>query len=86
MASTERFGYEWNKFDKIIPDYETNFLKWVYPFKPKDFRNKRVLDAGCGTGRNSYWPLIYGAKEVVAFDYDKRTVSVAKKICLNLKM
>lgn len=82
MASAERFGYQWNKFPKIIPEYELQFLKWVYPLNKKSFKNKIVLDAGCGIGRNSYWILKYGAKYVVAFDYDKRTVKVAKK---NLK-
>ena len=79
MSSAERFGYEWNKFNKIIPEYEIQFLKWVYPFKKDDFKGKIILDAGCGTGRNSYWPLLYGAKKVVAFDFDKRIVDVAKK-------
>ncbi|MEK6875355.1 MAG: class I SAM-dependent methyltransferase [Nanoarchaeota archaeon] len=78
-GSQERFGYEWNKFNKIIPKYEIQFLKWVYPLKKEDFKGKRIIDAGCGTGRNSYWPLIYGAKGVFAFDYDKRTVSIAKR-------
>jgi len=78
MGSTERFGYEWNRFKKIIPEYEKQFLGWVTPLQPEDFKGKRVLDAGCGTGRNSYWPLRYGAKEVVAFDFDKRTVKVAR--------
>jgi len=79
MGSTERFGYEWNKFNEILPQYEIQFLKWVYPLKKDDFRNKTILDAGCGIGRNSYWPLTYGAKKVVAFDYDERTVDAAKK-------
>ena len=30
-GSQDRFGYEWNKYNKIIPIYETQFLKWVYP-------------------------------------------------------
>lgn len=79
MESTERFGYEWSKFNSIIPGFEILFLKWVYPLNPKDFRNKRVLDAGCGAGRNSYWPLVYGAKEVISIDYDARTVESARK-------
>lgn len=79
MGSTERFGYEWTKFQQITPDYEKQFLKWVTPLKPADFKSKAVLDAGCGTGRNSYWPLIYNASKVCAFDFDKHTVQVAKK-------
>lgn len=78
-GSTGRFGYEWSKYSRIIPQYELQFLKWVYPLKPKDFKGKKILDAGCGIGRNSYWPLKYGAKEVVSFDYDLRTVNSAKK-------
>ncbi|MCL5070647.1 MAG: class I SAM-dependent methyltransferase [Actinobacteria bacterium] len=75
----ERFSYEWIKFHKIAPDYEMQFLKWIHILKPKDFKDKRVLDAGCGMGRNSYWPLLYGAKEVIAFDHDYNIVKVAKK-------
>lgn len=78
-GSTDRFGYEWTKYSEIIEDYEDQFLKWAAPFKKEDFKNKKVLDGGCGTGRNSYWPLQYGAKFVEGFDFDKGTVGVAKK-------
>ncbi len=79
LGSQDRFGYEWNKYNEIIPEYEIQFLKWVFPLTKSDFKNKVVLDAGCGTGRNSYWPLIYKAKKIIAFDYDSRTVRIAKK-------
>ncbi len=78
LDSTERFGFEWDKYRSIIPEYEEQFLKWVFPLKKEDFRNKKVLDGGCGIGRNSFWPLRYNAKEVFAFDYDERTVKVAQ--------
>jgi SAM-dependent methyltransferase len=81
-GSTDRFGYEWDKYDIISPMYEEQFLRWSYPLKKIDFKNKYILDCGCGTGRNSYWPLVYGAKEAIGFDYDKRTVNAAKR---NLK-
>ncbi len=79
MSSQDRFSYEWVKFQELTPEYETQFLKWVTPLTRKDFKSKSVLDAGCGAGRNSYWPLVYGAKEVVAFDFDKKTIAVAKR-------
>ncbi len=78
-GSTDRFGYEWSSYTEIIPEYEGQFLKWVYPLEPQDFKNKSVLDGGCGIGRNSYWPLTYGASSVTAFDFDPRTVEVARK-------
>jgi len=79
MGSEKRFGYEWQKYHQISPNYELQFRKWISPFGPEIFKNKKVLDAGCGMGRNSYWVLNYGAKEVVSFDYDKRTLEAAKK-------
>lgn len=79
MGSTERFGYEWKKYNQIIPEYEIQFLKWVYPLQKQDFFNKKILDAGCGMGRNSYWPLTYEAKELIAIDFDQRTVNEATK-------
>jgi SAM-dependent methyltransferase len=79
MEEERRFGYEWDNFDRIVPEHETQFLKWIYPLTKKDFKNKSVLDAGCGMGRNSYWILKYGAKKVLAFDYDSRTVNMANK-------
>ena len=40
------------------------------------------MDGGCGTGRNSYWPLKYGAESVTGFDFDERKVQRATE---NLK-
>ena len=82
MSSSERFGYEWGKYSKIDPNYEKQFKNWIYPLEPDFFKDQSILDAGCGMGRNSFWPLQWGAKEVVAFDFDKRSVESAKK---NLK-
>lgn len=77
MASEERFSYEWSHFKTILPAYEHQFLKWVTPLPKTYFKGKTILDAGCGIGRNSYWPLTYGAKKIIAFDHDQKTVRVA---------
>lgn len=79
MASQDRFGYEWDKYNFLLPIYEEQFLMWIGPLKSEDFKDKSVLDAGCGMGRNSFWACKYGARELLAFDYDKRSVSSAKK-------
>lgn len=76
--ATNRFGFEWSRYPRIVPLYEKQFLCWVAPLNPGDFKGKSVLDAGCGTGRNSWWPLQYGASRVAAFDVDPRTVEVAR--------
>ena len=79
MSSEKRFGYEWNKYSFMDPAYEGQFRGWIYPLTNEDFKGKIVLDAGCGMGRNSYWPLNWGAEKVISFDYDKRSVEAAQK-------
>lgn len=78
MASEKRFSYEWQNFPQIVPEHEEQFKKWVYPLLPPDFKNKVILDAGCGIGRNSFWALKYGASRLVAFDHDRKIVEVAR--------
>ena len=79
MASEERFGYEWKKYAAIHPLYEHQFQTWIGSLTPQDFKEKDVLDAGCGMGRNSYWPLTYGARSVTAFDNDEQSLASARK-------
>lgn len=45
----------------------------------KDLKNKRILDAGCGTGEKSIFFAKAGAKEVVAIDFSKGQLFEAKK-------
>ncbi|MEW6062901.1 MAG: class I SAM-dependent methyltransferase [Nanoarchaeota archaeon] len=85
MASTERFGYEWSKYPEMYKEYEVQFWKWVYPVNKRFIKGKSILDAACGMGRNSYFCLKNGAKSLVAFDYDKRTVRAARKTLKEFK-
>ena len=62
------FGYEWQYFDEMHREFEAQFLDWLSPIEPEFFRDKRVLDAGCGTGRHAYFAAQYGAQEVVGLD------------------
>ena len=62
------FGYEWQAFSEMLPDYESNFRWYFERFAPDQFKDARVLDAGCGTGRHTFHMARSGAREVVAMD------------------
>lgn len=84
MASADRFGYEWRHYPDILPEHEMQFRGWVSPLRQEDFSDTRVLDAGCGMGRNSFWVAKWGAREVVAFDADPGTVEAASRNLVGL--
>lgn len=81
-GTQHQFGYEWDLYREILPLHKEQFCRWMAPITLSFFTDKTFMDAGCGMGRNSYWPLLEGAKSAYAFDYDERTVAVAKQ---NLK-
>jgi SAM-dependent methyltransferase len=78
-GSPERFGYEWGHYAEIRPEYEQQFLGWTAHLAPEDWRDKTFLDVGCGTGRNSYWPMTYGAAGGKAIDVDSRSLESARR-------
>jgi SAM-dependent methyltransferase len=77
-GSSDRFGYEWDTYSQILPQYEEQFRRWTTHLAPKDWRGKRFLDVGCGMGRNSWWPMKYGARAGVAIDIDPRSLRAAR--------
>lgn len=81
-GSPDRFGYEWHTYSKITPIYEEQFKRWSVLIPQEEWNNKSFLDVGCGMGRNSYWPMQYGAKRGVGIDIDKRSLAATQ---INLK-
>ncbi|MDE2293123.1 MAG: class I SAM-dependent methyltransferase [Elusimicrobia bacterium] len=80
MSGTEgSFGFAWDHYHEIIPLHRKQFEGWITPLPLSFFRGKRFLDAGCGIGRNSLWALEAGASSGLAFDFDERTVAVARR-------
>jgi SAM-dependent methyltransferase len=74
-----RFSYAWNVYREIIPLHRKQFLGWITPLDLDFFKGKSFLDAGCGIGRNSLWPLEAGAAKAHAFDCNEATVAVARR-------
>jgi SAM-dependent methyltransferase len=79
LGSPDRFGYEWNEYSELRPEYEEQFRRWTVLLSEADWANKRFLDVGCGMGRNSHWPMTYGAGGGVAVDIDDRSLSAARR-------
>ena len=78
-GSPERFGYEWNAYSQLLPEYEEQFKRWTAHLTADDWKGLSFLDVGCGMGRNSVWPMTYGAADGVAVDVDKRSLRAARQ-------
>ncbi len=77
VATALSFGYEWNHFHEMRPEWEKNFQAYFLPLGPAEFHGARVLDAGCGTGRHAFYAAAHGA-EVFAVDLGS-AVEVARR-------
>ena len=68
VATAARFATEWQIFGEIEERYRRQFLDWIAPFGPQDFKDKVVLEGGCGKGRHTRLLAEWGARAVVAVD------------------
>ena len=67
-ATARGFGWEWTHFDQQDEKYGEQFLGWLNPVRPEFFRDKIVLDGGCGKGRHLIPAAEWGAREVIGVD------------------
>lgn len=79
QGSPERFGHSWKIFNEILPIHEEQFKRWSEGVSRNDWKDKHILDVGCGIGRNCYWAMRYGAKSALCIDVDERTLLAAEK-------
>lgn len=66
--TAEAFGWEWQHFKELDAPYEEQFLDWLQPVGKEFFRDKTILDAGCGMGRWTAQSARFGAADVVGVD------------------
>jgi len=62
VKTAKSFGYEWSRFSRMYDEWESNFLDYMSPHSPGFFRGKKLLDAGCGSGRHAYYAAKFGAE------------------------
>jgi SAM-dependent methyltransferase len=67
-ATATAFGYEWTHYSKLTDADKEEFLAWIAPLVPADFKDRVVLDAGCGKGRHIYLASQFGARTVIGVD------------------
>ncbi len=66
--TAENFGWQWTHFTQEDEKYADQFLGWLQPVKPEFFKDKIVLEGGCGKGRHTSLAANWGAREVVGID------------------
>ena len=67
-ATAANFGWQWQHFTQFDDKYEQQFLGWIAPVQPEFFKDKIVLEGGCGKGRHTQLAAKWGARDVIGID------------------
>lgn len=67
-ATAANFGWQWQHFTQHDTKYADQFLGWIAPVTPEFFKDKVVLEAGCGKGRHTQLVVGWGARDVIGVD------------------
>lgn len=67
-ATASSFGWQWQHFTQEDERYRQQMLGWLQPVTPEFFKNKVVLEGGCGKGRHTKLAAKWGARDVVGVD------------------
>jgi SAM-dependent methyltransferase len=67
-ATASSFGWEWQHFTQEDKRYSEQMLAWLEPVTADFFRDKVVLEGGCGKGRHTLLAARWGARDVVSVD------------------
>jgi SAM-dependent methyltransferase len=68
VDTAENFGWQWTHFTQADEKYAEQFLGWLQPVKEEFFKDKIVLEGGCGKGRHTSLAANWGAREVIGID------------------
>ena len=66
--TAENFGWQWQHFRGEDERYASQLLGWLQPVQPEFFRDKLILEGGCGKGRHTLLAARWGARDIVGVD------------------
>lgn len=66
--TAENFGWQWKHFKQEDSKYVEQFLGWLRPVRREFFKDKIILEGGCGKGRHTKIAAEWGAQEIVGID------------------
>lgn len=78
QETAQAFGNQWQLFSTLREENQQELLSYLSPLTEEVFRDKLVLDAGCGTGKFTYWAGRSEAKQVIGIDLS-HSVEVAHR-------
>ena len=81
--TVKQFGESWKLFSHIEDYHKRQFLNWIDPLKEEDFKDKIVLEAGCGKGRHTVIVSSFKPKELYAVDLSE-AIYIAQRNLLSL--
>jgi SAM-dependent methyltransferase/uncharacterized protein YbaR (Trm112 family) len=67
----ESFGYEWEHFGRMLPEYDEVARSYFSLVPPDAFAGAVVLDAGCGMGRWARYAGTHGVGRLYALDFSR---------------
>ena len=85
ITVSDMYGFGWSKFPAVWNEFRLEFFHFFGSLIHKSyFKNKVVLDAGCGQGRFTKFATELSPKEVIGFDLSD-AVDFAYKNLLGIK-
>jgi SAM-dependent methyltransferase len=68
-ATADKFGWQWQHFTHEEDFYKEQFLGWLGPpITPDFFKDKVILEGGCGKGRHTRLAALWGARDIISVD------------------
>jgi SAM-dependent methyltransferase/uncharacterized protein YbaR (Trm112 family) len=68
IVTGQSFATAWKSFPRMDERYRQQFFDWISPVQEQDFKDKMVLECGCGKGRHAKIVSECGAKMIFAVD------------------